>query len=205
VSNDLKKILLVSDGIFHPPLLGRIALHRFLRQMDGFSFEHIRSLEQMPEDTNKFSAMVLHFHHKRISPKALAHLAEFVQTGGGILALHAATASFKKNALTYFELLGGRFSGHGKVEMLAVKNNQSEIFEDIPDFVVRDELYTHELNDRIQVHFNTSHEGKDIPMVWTALYGKGKVCYAMPGHTSASMRNQNYQKVLRRGLEWVSG
>jgi len=198
----MKRILLVTDGIFHPPLLGRLSLHRILRQMKEFSFKHIRTLEQLSVDVDKFSALVLHYHHKRISPAALARLDEYVKNGGGILAIHAATASFKET-LAYFDILGGRFIGHGNVESFEVINQISEIFRDIPSFTVRDELYFHELNDRIQVHFMAKHEGKDVPVVWTYQYGKGKVCYAVPGHTPATMGNPAYQAVLRRGLEWV--
>jgi type 1 glutamine amidotransferase len=171
--------------------------------MDGFTFEHIHSLEKIPADVKFFSALVLHYHHKRISAEALARLDDFVKNGGGILAIHSATASFK-NSIPYFELLGGRFIGHGKVERIEVKNQNSEIFCDIPNFSVRDELYLHKLSDRIQVHFTTMVEGKDVPVVWTNLHGKGKVCYCVPGHTSGSMKNQIYQQVLQRGLVWVT-
>jgi type 1 glutamine amidotransferase len=199
----MKKILLVSDGIFHPPLWGRITLHRLLRQMDGFTIEDVHSLEKIPADVKIFSALVLHYHHKRISPEALARLDDFVKNGGGILAIHSATASFK-NSIPYFELLGGRFVGHGKVERIEVKNQESEIFRGIPNFSVRDELYLHELDDKIQIHFTTMVEGKDVPVVWTNVYGKGKVCYCVPGHTSGTMKNKHYQRVLQRGLEWVT-
>ena len=38
-------------------------------------------------------------------------------------------------------------------------------------------------------------------MVWTYRYGKGKVCYAVPGHTSATMSNPIYQKILQPRVE----
>ena len=199
----MKKILLVTDGFFHPPLPGRVTLHRFLHRMDGFSFEHIGSLEQLPADLEQFSAMVLHYHHKTISPSALARLEEFVGNGGGVLAIHAATASFKET-LPYFDILGGRFIGHGKVEAFEVRQVKDEIFSGIGDFVVKDELYLHEMKLDIDVHFVTSHAGQDVPVVWTYRYGKGKVCYAVPGHTSGTMHNRTYQQVLQRGLEWVT-
>lgn len=198
----MKKILLITGRIFHPPLRGQMTLHKVLRQLDGLSFKHIHSLEKSPADLGPFSALVLHYHHKTISSPVLARLDEFVKNGGGILAIHAATASFKET-LAYFDILGGRFIGHGNVESFEVINQTSEIFRDIPSFTVKDELYFHELNDRIQVHFMAKHEGKDVPVVWTYQYGKGKVCYAVPGHTSATMGNPAYQAVLRRGLEWV--
>jgi uncharacterized protein len=203
IKGKTKKVLLVTDGIFHPPLWGQIILLRFLRQTDGFAVEHIHSLEKLPDDLDQFSGLVLYYHHKTLSPAALARLDGFVKNGGGILAIHSATASFK-GTLPYFDILGGRFIGHVKVEPFEVKKRRSAIFNGIPNFTVRDELYLHELNDKIQVHFTARHEGKDVPVVWTTLYGRGKVCYAVPGHTSGSMKNPAYQKILRRGLEWVT-
>lgn len=197
-----KKILLVTDGIFHPTYFGRLALHNALKQLEGFSFEHISSLEKLPADLDSFSALVLHYHQKKISDNALKRLTGFVRNGGGVLALHAATASFKET-LPYFEILGGRFIGHGKVEHFESVNQNSQIFSGVPNFTVRDELYIHELNDKIQIHFTAKHAGKDIPVVWTYQYGMGKVCYAVPGHTTESMYNATYQQILKRGLKWV--
>ena len=199
----MKKILLVTDGIFHPPLRGRMILHRVLRKMENFSFDHIRSLEKLPSDLNSFSALVLHYHHKAISNETLERLDQFVKNGGGILAIHAATASFKQS-LPYFDILGGRFVGHGKVERFESFNQKSDIFSGILNFTVKDELYIHELNDKIKIHFTTKHKDKDVPVVWTYQYGKGKVCYAVPGHTTGSMHNQTYQQILQRGLKWVT-
>jgi type 1 glutamine amidotransferase len=199
----MKKILLVSDGIVHPPLFGRMALHKALKQLGGFSFVQVPSLEKAPPDLNPFSAMVLHYHHKTISGVALGRLDGFVKNGGGILAIHAATASFKES-LPYFDILGGRFIDHGKVERFEVVNQKSDVFSGIPNFIVKDELYIHELNDKILVHFTTKHEGRNVPVVWTYQYGNGKVCYAVPGHTTGSMNNEIYQQVLARGLKWVA-
>lgn len=199
----MKKVLLVTAGIFHPPLWGRMVLHSMLRNLPGFAFEHVRSLEKLPTSLERFSALVLHFHHKKISPAALAKLDSFVKNGGGLLAIHGATASFK-GTMPYFDILGGRFIGHGKVAKFAIRKVDEMVFGSIGDFEVRDELYLHELRAGIVVHFVARHQGKDIPVVWTYHYGKGRVCYSLPGHTSATMQNPIYQKVLLRSLEWVA-
>ena len=196
------KVLLVTDGFFHPPLLGRLVLNGTLRKMQGFSFDHVNSLEKIPSDLGIYTALVLHFHHKTISQSALSKLDKFVQAGGGILALHAATASFKET-IPYHDILGGRFIGHGNVAKIVAINQNSQIFSGIPDFSIRDELYIHEVNDQILVHFSSKQESKEVPIVWTYTYGKGKVCYALPGHTTGSMLNLAYKKVLQRALEWV--
>ena len=199
----MKKVLLITDGIFHPIYFGRMALHESLKQMEEISFFHVSSLEHLPSGLESFSALVLHFQHKTISDNALMQLDGFVHNGGGILAIHAATASFK-TTLSYYKILGGRFIGHSKVENFEVRKTRDDIFGGIANFVIKDELYVHELEPSIEVHFTAKHEGRDIPVVWTYRYGKGKVCYAVPGHTTGTMRNKTYQEVLKRGLRWVT-
>jgi type 1 glutamine amidotransferase len=202
----MKNILLISDGFFHPPFRARRMLRSLLAEMDDFSFRHTRSLEKLPEmDLEQIHALVIYVHHKTISGRALAILDSYVQRGGGVLGIHTATASFKDCA-HYFEILGGRFSGHGPVAPFDVQPvaGRNEPFEDIPGFTVKDELYLHELQPGIRTHFTALHEGKPVPVVWTYPYGKGRVCYAVPGHLADAFRQKAYRQILKRGLAWVS-
>ena len=199
------KVLFVSDGIFHPPLLARQVLRKTLAELDGFEFRRIRSMEELPNNLQDYAAMVIYIHHKEISQAALKALDEFVSKGGGILGVHTATASFKQQP-DYFEILGGRFTGHGPVERFTIKPvANSDIFTGIPAFAVKDELYIHELQPGIETHFTATHKGQEIPAVWTHHFGQGRVCYAVPGHRTASLQNKTFQKVLQRGLAWVCG
>ena len=199
----MKTVLLVTDGIFHPPFFARKALRKTLEELEGFAFQHIQSMEKLPNDLGDFSALVIYIHHKKISVAALARLDKFVSTGGGILGVHTATASFKQQA-HYFEILGGQFSGHGPVESFEVRPvAESAIFAGIPAFTVKDELYIHKLQPGIKTHFVAKHEEQDVPVVWTYQYGNGKVCYAVPGHTAGSLKHLVVQEILQRGLKWV--
>jgi uncharacterized protein len=201
----MKNILLVTDGLIHPPLTARRALHSALVERTQSNFQHVRSMEKLPKDLENFSALVLYFHHKRISDTALEKLENFVSAGGGVLGIHTATASFKKQP-AYSETLGGRFTGHGPVESFELQPlPESAIFKGIPSFRVKDELYLHELQPEIETHFTVMHKAAKIPAVWTTHYGRGRVCYAMPGHRTETMRNSIYQRVLMRGLAWVCG
>jgi type 1 glutamine amidotransferase len=174
-----------------------------MKQMEGFSFTHVPSLANLPPDLPSYSALVLHYHHKTLSHAALQRLQDYVSQGGGVLAIHAATASFKKTS-SYFEILGGRFTGHGRVEKIEVRRIREDIFSGIDHFTVRDELYLHELQPGIEIHFTARHQGKDVPVAWTHHYGQGRVCYALPGHTTSTMKNKIYQQLLQQGLAWVS-
>lgn len=199
----MKRVLLVTDGIFHPPYPARKALQQTLAELDGFKFQHIRTMENLPDNLNDFSVLVIYLHHKKISEQALATLDDFVSNGGGILGVHSATAAFQKQT-HYFEILGGRFIGHGPIEPFEVKPvAESEIFAGIPAFTVKDELYIHELQPGITPHFITIRDGQTVPIVWTFHYGQGRVCYAVPGHRTETMNNEKYQKILQHGFAWV--
>ena len=199
----MKNILLVTSGIFHPPISARKVLHETLAELDGFEFQHIRSMEKLPGDIDGFSAIVIYLFHQKISKSALDSLDNFVSNGGGLLGVHTATAAYK-NDLHYFEILGGQFIGHGPIAPFEVKPvPESEIFAGIPSFTVKDELYVHELQPGITPHFTATHEGQEVPIVWTYHYGQGRVCYAVPGHRTETMRDEVYQRVLKRGLVWV--
>lgn len=211
MSSELKRVLLVTAGIFHPPYFGRQALHTGLAQLQGFTFRHVRSLEQMPADFESHSALVLYYHEKTISQAALRRLEAFVKNGGGVLAIHSATASFQGEK-HYFEILGGRFTGHGEVGECEIRRThpersegiKDEIFGGIESFSVIDELYIQELQPGIEVHFTAKQAGLEAPAVWTYRYGQGKVCYCMPGHTSRSMQHPAMREILQRGLIWVA-
>ncbi len=204
----MKNILLITDGIFHPPLLARWVLRRMLATMGGFSFKHIPSFERLLTipHLDRFDAMVVYLHRQTITPRALGIFGQFVTRGGGLLGIHSATASFM-HAAHYFEIIGGQFVGHEAIEPFCSSPvpGADNPFDGLPELTVKDELYIHDLQPGIEPRYQAMHEGKPVPIVWTCRYGAGKVCYAVPGHSVATMQNATYQEILKRGLTWVSG
>ncbi len=201
-----KNVLIVSDGRIHPPILGRLWLHNILSGMRGYKFARVNSMEELPKiDLSGFHSLVLYFHHKRITEPALDAFNDFVAGGGGVLALHSVTASFKDTD-RFSGILGGKFSDHGPVKTfdLCPVSSETKIFEKVPEFRVKDELYFHDIQPDIEIHFTTTLDGQSIPMIWTRTHGKGRVCFASPGHRAASLLIPEYQCVLTHGLTWVS-
>jgi type 1 glutamine amidotransferase len=201
----MKRVWLVSDGLVHPPITARRILHKVMAGTAGFTVERSRSLGAPPPDLRSLAAVVIYFHHQRISRRALSRLDAFVREGGGLLGVHSATASFKVEP-GYHRILGGRFVGHGPVEAFEVTPvDGSDLFAGLSAFTVKDELYDHELEAEIEPHFTARLGEREIPVVWTRRYGRGRVCYACPGHRAATLRDETYQKVLQRALAWVGG
>jgi len=200
-------VLLISDGLAHPSLLGRFWLRRGLAAMPGYHFRRVASLEALPGlKAESFRGLVLYIHHENISPAALESLEGFVRQGGGLLAIHSASASFKQEE-HYFAILGGSFREHGPIEPFQVEpvTPQDEIFHGVPAFSVTDELYRHDYDPDNRVHFYTPVGEEREPVVWTRRYGQGRVCYCALGHTAATMRHPQVQRILQRGTAWTCG
>lgn len=198
-------ILLVSDGLVHPSLLGRFWLRRALTTLPSYRFRRVASLEaltHLPQEP--FRAIVLYVHHETLSPAAQERLAAFLEQGGGLLAIHSASASFQEMP-GYHDILGGRFVKHGPVEEFVVQPTTSddEMWGDFPAFSVRDELYRHKYDAANRVHLYTTVGEEREPVVWTRSQGLGRVCYCSLGHTVSAMRHPCVQQILQRGLHWI--
>jgi type 1 glutamine amidotransferase len=200
-------VLLISDGLVHPSLPARFFLRRAMRAMPGYRFRRVASLEALPElSLDSFRAMVLYVHHEAVSPSALELLEGFVGRGGGLLAVHSASASFKGEE-RYFDLLGGRFVEHGPVELFEVwpmaVGPHDDVFAGMPAFSVKDELYRHKYDPDNQIRFYTPIGDEREPVVWTRSHGQGRVCYCSLGHTMSSMNHPQVWQILQHGLAWV--
>ncbi len=207
-------ILVVSEGLRHPSLLARFYFHRALRAVPGCHLQRAGSVEVLSGSSlASIQAVVLYIHKETISAAALEGLESFVGRGGGLLAVHSASASFMQEP-RYVEILGGRFREHGPVEPFQVQpvTPQEPVFAGIPPFAVDDELYRHDYDPDNRIHFSTPVDGGQEPVVWTRHYppggagrfAGGRVCYCALGHTVSSMRNPHVQRILQGGLAWVA-
>jgi len=201
-------VLMISAGFFHPPSTGRLHLWRGLTRTPDVRLHHASSLDALIGiQPGALSAVVLYYHRRKLSSAALAALDRFARVGGGILAVHSATASFKETP-AYFDILGGKFTGHppvGRMEIRSISESDA-VFGAIPPFTVTDEAYRHDLRSDIQVHFVAQckrPEDGQLPVVWTRRHGAGRVCYVGPGHRAASLRHPCVVQILQRGLAWV--
>jgi type 1 glutamine amidotransferase len=200
-----KRVLVVSAGLVHPSLAARSRLRAILSGVPGTLPTFTSSVEGLKRlSDNAFDGVVLYFHRRRISDEALSALDRFVAAGGGLFALHGASASFKGTD-RYFEILGGRFVGHGKVERYTVSRaaGAGAAFSVSLPFSVTDELYIHRYRDDVTIRYTT--ETKDIkePVVWTRSHGKGRVCYLSLGHVAKVLEDASVRQIVADGLSFV--
>ena len=201
-----KKILAITSGYIHPKIWARKSLIRFLKSNDAYEIVTAGSIEALKRlHTESFDGVIIYLHRRKISDKALGSLKSYLNNGGGLLAMHSATASFKK-CPEYFKLLGGRFVSHEKVMdfQIALGPGGSKIFKDINTFTIYDELYIHETYEGITVHLYGEANGVKEPVLWTKNVGSGKVCYLEPGHCGPTLVNPEMEKIIIQSLNWIS-
>ncbi len=200
------KILTISKGLIHPSFLARKSLEILLNRIKGnFDFTSTSKLGDLKMlKRNNYDVVILYYHLKSINNDNLMALIDFVNEGGGVLALHSAMASLKDNA-EYQELLGGRFIGHGKIERIDVNANDNThpISSDIFNFAVKDELYLHEYDENNEIIFYAQSNDKDEPVMWTKKYGRGRVCYLSLGHCFQIWQHPEVKKIVRNSLIWL--
>ncbi len=199
-------ILVISAGIVHPNPRCRFNMRLLLKENRTYSCTFTSNLDSLLDlAKEKPSIVVLYFQKKNISDSLLDSMENFVFNGGGLLAVHAASASFKQNK-RYFNLIGGRFTHHGKIAKFKVDvaKEQSGIYKDISGFFVTDKPYFHEYLEDVTVHFSTEFGSKVEPVVWTREFGKGKVAYCSLGHCAPVLKHPQVASIVHQSLDWLT-
>lgn len=142
-----------------------------------------------------------------------AALRDFVEGGGGVLAIHAAADSHY-HWLWYGKMIGGHFARHpqgtpaGRVTVVATAH---PTLTGLPRAVSRtDEWYYFDDYDPTSTLLMTldpaSIGEKDVnpnPVAWTRRIGRGRVFYTAMGHTIESYSEPFFFKHVAAGLDWA--
>jgi type 1 glutamine amidotransferase len=143
-----------------------------------------------------------------------------IKDGKGLVVFHHASSAFTKPNWDEFEkAIGGgwRSQGfHGPKHEFKVKTADKDhpIAQGLPaefDHVI-DELYQNSLmvpgNKVLATAYSDAAKpkgtGKDEAVIWINTYGKGRVYNNALGHDIAAMSDPNFQKWMKRGVEWAA-
>jgi predicted dehydrogenase len=144
----------------------------------------------------------------RLTRDQEAGLVSYVKSGGALVGLHCAAASFEKNQ-AYIAMLGGVFATHSPVMEFPVGISYADslITRRIRDFRITDELYVlDKFNpEAVTVLATATWKSKPQPMAYTKAFGQGKVFYLALGHDERALMHPEFQKLLRRGVDWTQG
>jgi type 1 glutamine amidotransferase len=147
----------------------------------------------------------------------------FVQHGGGLVGLHAATTSEREWPF-FVSAMGGKFVRHPKLQKFVVRvvDPKHPATRGMPaSFEWEDECYFHDslapglhpllvtdptaLNDADSGKYPDSLVGKMIPLAWTITTDGRRVFYTALGHQKEHYSDPFFVKHIQGGLLWAMG
>jgi type 1 glutamine amidotransferase len=130
---------------------------------------------------------------------------DFVNNGGGFLALHNAQGIYPPGGL-YYKLFGGDYGGHPKPYTFTVRveNKNHPITAGVEDFQVFDEQHM------VKYYLDREHlllrsiapDNTESQAGWWRDVGKGRFAYLAPGHTPESLGHPMMQRLIRNAMNW---
>ena len=141
-----------------------------------------------------------------------------VKSGVGIAGCHGGMCDAFRAHTEWQFMTGGQWVSHpgndGTRHRVSITGVKHAITEGISDFEVVSEQYYMHVDPAVRVlattHFPVAdgpHVGNgpvDMPVVWTKVYGQGKVFYNSLGHHAAIMAAEPCLTMQRRGFLWAA-
>lgn len=149
-----------------------------------------------------------------LSARSKRALLSFVRRGGAFVGTHSATNTFD-GWPPFQRMLGARFVGHPPAQTgrVVVENRRHPATRGLPRaFRARDETYEFRTPPRPRVNVLArvdpdSIEGekvRDLPVVWSRRYGRGRVFYSALGHFGAAWApGARNGRIVAGGLRWA--
>ncbi len=159
-----------------------------------------------PEVLKDYHAVVLYNNHPVVSRTQLTALLRFLEQGGGLVALHCASASFQ-NSEEFIRVIGAAFKSHGTGDVRTTRPLPDHpVMSGIPPIESWDETYIHTKHnpDRTVLEIR-SEGGHEEPWTWIRNYGAGRVFYTAWGHDGRTWGTSGFQQLLARGIRFAAG
>lgn len=156
------------------------------------------------------------------------NLLEYVEQGGGLIGIHAATDACYGHKV-YGDTIGGYFAGHpwnaNMNVTIVVEDGEHAIikpvFEGMQDFRIKDEIYQFKpepySREKLRVLLHLDPERSDTPkraparadgdyaVCWVQSVGKGRVFYSSLGHNHEIYTNPLMLKHYLAGIQFAVG
>jgi len=185
---------------------------------EGFAVELSDSLDVFRGDLANFSLIVPHWTMGRITPEQLNPVLAAVGGGVGLAGCHGGMCDAFRDSPEWQFMTGGQWVAHPGNDRVTYSVHVSDashpITQGISDFQVTTEQYYMHIDPATKVlattRFptapgpHTSNGPVDMPVVWTKMYGQGKVFYDSLGHSAALVRSQPNLMIMRRGFAWAA-
>jgi len=159
-----------------------------------------------PERLRHVDVVLVYANHDEIAPPQERALLDFVEGGGGLVAVHCASYCFR-NSPEYVAMVGGQFDRHGMAEFtLRRVGRDHPALRGVAEFATTDETYVHRelARDRTVLQVR-DEEGREEPFTWVREQGKGRVYYTALGHDARTWAQPPFHAQLAQAVRWAAG
>jgi len=188
----------------------------------GFETEVSDTLDAF-KDTEKLKSLNLIvpvWTMGKISDDQLNPVVAAVKAGVGIGGCHGGMCDSFREATEWQFMTGGQWVAHPGNSTVTytvkITDPNNFITEDTSDFqVTSEQYYLHtDLANKVLATTRFPSPGADgphvangdveMPVIWTKMYGEGRVFYSSIGHNAATVREPDPLRILVRGLLWAA-
>ena len=151
----------------------------------------------------------------KIEKAQLENLSHAVRGGVGLAGFHGGMCDAFREATEYQFMCGGQWVAHpGNIidYTVNITRHDHPITSGLSDFQMHSEQYYMHTDPSNEVLATTTFDGSVhtwingtvMPVVWTRMWGAGRVFYASVGHVVGDFDVPEAKEIVRRGLLWAS-
>lgn len=194
-----------SNGSHETEKMYRLALPVF--EKAGIAAEYTDLPDVLnPERLAKTDVFLIFKDDGELTPEQEKALLDWVEAGGGLVAVHCASHAFR-NSDAYGKLVGGRFQKHGWGGFqTTILDAQHPAVAGLRSFATEDETYVHDsLSDDNRVLAVRDEGDRYEPYTWVRRQGKGRVYYTALGHNEKTWSQPQFHEQLIQAVRWSAG
>jgi type 1 glutamine amidotransferase len=167
------------------------------------------------ERMHSYSLIVQVYTMATITREQEKGLLDAIASGVGFAGWHGGMADAFRQSTDYQFMVGGQWVAHpGNIIDYTVNiiNHDHPITAGLNDFRMHSEQYYMHVDPGNHVLATTTFsgeycpwiEGVVMPVVWTKMWGKGRVSYCSLGHVARDFDVPEARELVRRGMLWAS-
>jgi len=218
----MKKALIFQGGWDgHEPVLVSERFAGILKK-EGFSVTMSDTLDCLKDlDTLMgYDLLVPCWTMGQIERHYTENVSKAVGEGVGLAGCHGGMCDSFRNDTHWQFITGGNWVSHpggdGINYTVNITAKSNPIVEGLDDFHVCSEHYYLHVDPAIEVlamtrfpeiaYYHTANKPVDMPVIWTKMWGLGRVFYNSLGHHDDVFDNSpNAHEIMRRGMLWAAG
>jgi type 1 glutamine amidotransferase len=145
-----------------------------------------------------------------LSEEQESGLCDAVAGGVGLAGWHAGLCDAFRTNTQFQHMAGGQFVAHPGDLLpswdVTIVDHEHPITRGIDDFTLRDteRYYLHVDPSNNVLAFTRFDAGFDMPVIWTRMWGRGRVAYASFGHTDKDFDVPEAREIVQRCLLWAA-